>query len=337
MSSERLGLALLVAAPAMAAAVALALAPLRRLLLKADLLDRPNQRSSHRVPTPRGAGLLVLPAVVLAWFVVDRLCPLPGRFWAIGVAALALVAISLFDDRRSVSPGLRFALHALAVGLGLWSLPADFSLTQGLLPRWTDLILAFLAWLWFLELTNFMDGIDGITGVEGGSIALGLLLLAMAGALPLPLAGALLLLIGALFGFLAWNWHPAAIFLGDSGSVPLGYLLGWLLLLAGGAGLWPVALILPLYYWADATWTLLARLRRGEKIWQAHRRHFYQRATQGSRGGGSHAPVAMAILFANLALIALALWSRTEPWGALAAAAAVVAVLLGWLGRRAAG
>jgi UDP-N-acetylmuramyl pentapeptide phosphotransferase/UDP-N-acetylglucosamine-1-phosphate transferase len=332
MSPEELGLALLVAAPAMAAAVALALAPLRRLLLKADLLDRPNQRSSHSIPTPRGAGLVVLPLVALAWLVVDRFCPLPGQFWAVAAAALALVAFSALDDRRSLSAGLRFAIHALAVGLGLWALPADFSLTQGLLPRWADLIVAFLAWLWFLELTNFMDGIDGITGVEGGSIAFGLLL-AMAGTLPLPLAGALLLLIGALFGFLAWNWHPAAIFLGDSGSVPLGFLLGWLLLLAAGAGLWPVALILPLYYWADATWTLLARLRRGEKVWQAHRQHFYQRAT----AGGSHAPVAAAILLANLALVALALWSRAEPWGALAASAVVVALLLGWLARRAAG
>jgi UDP-N-acetylmuramyl pentapeptide phosphotransferase/UDP-N-acetylglucosamine-1-phosphate transferase len=337
MSSVELGLALLVAAPAMAVAVALALAPLRRLLLKADLLDRPNQRSSHSIPTPRGAGLVVLPAVLLAWLAVDRFCPLPGQFWAVAVAALALVAFSALDDRRSLSAGLRFALHAAAVAVGLWALPADFSLTQGLLPLWVDQILAFLAWLWFLELTNFMDGIDGITGVEGGSIALGLLLLAMVGALPLALGGALLLLIGALFGFLAWNWHPAALFLGDSGSVPLGYLLGWLLLLAAGAGLWPVALILPLYYWADATWTLLSRLRRGEKVWQAHRQHFYQRATQGSRGGGSHAPVAAAILLANLALVALALWSRVEPWAALAAAAVVVALLLGWLARRAAG
>ena len=333
MSPEEIGLALLLSAPAMAVVVALALAPLRRLLLKADLLDRPNQRSSHHVPTPRGAGLVVLPACVLAWLVVDRFCPLPGRFWPIALAALALVAFSAVDDRRSLSAGLRLAVHALAIGLGLWSLPQDFTLTQGLLPRWADFVLAFLAWLWFLELTNFMDGIDGITGIEAGAIALGLLLLALVGALPPALAGALLLLLGALLGFLAWNWHPAAIFLGDSGSVPLGYLLGWLLLLAAGAGLWPVALILPLYYWADATWTLLARFRRGEKVWQAHRQHFYQRAT----GSGSHAPVAAAILLANVVLIALALWSRAEPWLALAAAAAVVALLLGWLGHRAGG
>lgn len=333
MSPEATGLALLLSAPAMALAVALALTPLRRLLLRADLLDRPNQRSSHSIPTPRGAGLVVLPATVAAWFVVDHLCPLPGRFWPIGAAALALVALSLLDDRRGLPAGLRFGLHAVAVAAGLWALPADFSLTQGLLPRWGDLVLAFFAWLWFLELTNFMDGIDGITGVEGGSIAVGLMLLAMVGALPLPLGAALLCLVGALLGFLAWNWHPAAIFLGDSGSVPLGYLLGWVLLLTASAGLWPVALILPLYYWADATWTLLARARRGEKVWQAHRTHFYQRAT----GTGSHAPVALAIFAANLGLVALAFWSRGEPWIALAAAAAIVALLLGWLGRRASG
>jgi len=327
------GLALLLLAPALALGVALALAPLRLLLLRADLMDRPNQRSSHKVPTPRGAGLVVLPAVALAWLAIDRFCPLPGRFWPVGLATLALVGLSLLDDRRGLHAGLRFLFHGLAVGLGLWSLPADFSLTQGLLPRSLDYALAFLGWLWFLELTNFMDGIDGITAVEGGSIALGLLLVAALGLLPLPLAAALLALIGALLGFLAWNWHPAAIFLGDSGSVPLGYLLGWLLLLACGAGLWPLALILPLYYWADATWTLLRRLARGEKVWQAHRQHFYQRAA----AGGSHAPVALAILAANLGLVALALWSLAQPLPALAAAALLVALLLGWLGRRAAG
>jgi UDP-N-acetylmuramyl pentapeptide phosphotransferase/UDP-N-acetylglucosamine-1-phosphate transferase len=326
-------LSLLLLAPAMALLVALALGPLRRLLLKAELLDRPNERSSHAVPTPRGAGLVVLPLAILVWLVADRCAPLPGRFWAVALAALALVAFSAFDDRKSLSAGLRLAVHALAVALGLWALPADFSLTQGLLPRAVDLGLAFIAWLWFLELTNFMDGIDGITGVEAGTIVLGLLLLVVVGALPVGLAGPLLALLGALFGFLAWNWPPAAIFLGDSGSVPLGFLIGWLLLLAAGAGLWPVVLILPLYYWADATITLLRRLWRRERVWQAHRQHFYQRAA----GDGSHAPVALAIFLADLGLVALALWSRAEPGWALAAAVALVLLLLGWLARRAAG
>jgi len=333
MSPSGSGLALLVLAPAMATVVAFALAPLRRLLLRVDLMDRPNQRSSHKVPTPRGAGLVVLPLTVLAWFVIDGLCSLPGDFWPVGLAALALVGLSLLDDRRGVHTGLRFLLHAAAVGLGLWALPAGFSLTQGLLPRGVDFAIAFVAWLWFVELTNFMDGIDGISGVEGGTIALGLLLLAATGALPPPLAAVSLALLGALLGFLAWNWHPAAIFLGDSGSVPLGYLLGWLLLQAVAAGLWPVALILPLYYWADATLTLLRRAARREKFWQAHRQHFYQRGT----AGGSHAPVALAILLANLGLVALALWSRHQPWPALAAAAVLTVALLCWLSWRARG
>jgi UDP-N-acetylmuramyl pentapeptide phosphotransferase/UDP-N-acetylglucosamine-1-phosphate transferase len=322
----------LLSAPAMALLVALALAPLRRFLMHAGLVDRPNERSSHAVPTPRGAGLLVLPLALCAWLAADGFDPLPGRFWIVALAALALTLFSALDDRRGLAAAPRLAVHALAVALGLWALPPDFSLTQGWLPRPADLALAFAAWLWFLELTNFMDGIDGVTGVEAGSVATGLLLLVAVGALPLSLALPLLALLGALLGFLAWNWHPAALFLGDSGSVPLGYLLGWLLLLAAGAGLWPVALILPLYYWADATLTLLRRLRRREKFWRAHRQHFYQRAV-----GTGHAPVACAILLVNLALIALALWSRAEPGWALAAAAASVALLLGWLARRAAG
>jgi UDP-N-acetylmuramyl pentapeptide phosphotransferase/UDP-N-acetylglucosamine-1-phosphate transferase len=132
-------------------------------------------------------------------------------------------------------------------------------------------------------------------------------------------------LAAAAIGFLAWNWHPARIFLGDSGSVPLGYLLGWLLLRLAGEGLWAPALILPAYYWADATLTLLKRAARGEKIWQAHRQHFYQQAVQ---GGASHAQVAMMIVTANLCLIIAALWSRDHPGQALAAAFFVTAALL---------
>jgi UDP-N-acetylmuramyl pentapeptide phosphotransferase/UDP-N-acetylglucosamine-1-phosphate transferase len=136
---------------------------------------------------------------------------------------------------------------------------------------------------------------------------------------------------GAAFGFLPWNWQPARIFLGDVGSVPLGYALGWLLLSLAAAGAWAAALILPLYYLADATLTLMRRLARGERVWQAHREHFYQRATQAGR---SHAAVVSLVALADAVLIALALGSARWPWAMLAAAVAAVALLLAVLARR---
>ncbi len=125
-----------------------------------------------------------------------------------------------------------------------------------------------------------MDGIDGISSVETVSIGIGITILA--GSLGWESLGQTysLVLAGAATGFLWWNWQPARVFLGDVGSVPLGFLLGWLLLNLAANGYWLQALILPLYYIADATLTLLERLIRRKKIWEAHRDHYYQQAVQ---------------------------------------------------------
>ena len=212
---------------------------------------------------------------------------------------------------------------------------------QGLLPLWLDRLLAALAWLWFVNLFNFMDGIDGIAGVESASLGVGLALVFLLSGLILP-AGLALLATAAALGFLLVNWHPARIFLGDVGSVPLGFLLGWLLLLAAAEGAWAAALILPGVYWADATVTLLRRACRGERVWRAHREHFYQRAVQ---RGLRHDQVARRIALANAGLVLLALVSVLPsalpaaaslpalPWLALAAALLLVALLLRRLAR----
>jgi len=139
-----------------------------------------------------------------------------------------------------------------------------------------------------------------------------------------------LVMVGVALGFLVWNWHPAKIFLGDSGSVPLGYLLGWLLLSAAGHGHWAAALILPAYYLADATLTLGRRALRGEPLLKAHRQHFYQQAIL---GGVSHARVAGLILAANMVLVALAWWAEIHPLAALLAAMADVTFLLALFAR----
>jgi UDP-N-acetylmuramyl pentapeptide phosphotransferase/UDP-N-acetylglucosamine-1-phosphate transferase len=292
-------------------------------LRKRRILDLPNARSSHAVPTPRGGGLAVTPLVLLGfggWFAVHG--GAPGD-WAMLFGAALLGAISWIDDRHTLPAWPRFAAQIVAVALAMALMPR-FDLTGGAVPPGVEKLVLGLAWLWFVNLTNFMDGIDGITGVEALSIAVGLLF-ALPGAVP---GGLLAIVAGCVLGFLVWNWHPAKIFMGDVGSVPLGYVLGYLLL--GGAAKhpdgWAVALILPALYWADASLTLARRALAGEPIWRAHREHFYQKATQ---GGWSHAQVCLLILVANLCLIGMArVAAAGHPWQALTAAAAVSALVL---------
>ncbi len=170
-----------------------------------------------------------------------------------------------------------------------------------------------------------MDGIDGIAGVETASLGLGVALVAAtAGLSPVFLTFGLVL-FGAALGFLWWNWHPARIFLGDVGSVPLGFLLGWLLLSLAAKGQWAAALILPLYYLADTSLTLTKRCLKGEKIWQAHREHFYQLAV---KRGLSHAQVVGHVLGINVLLVVLAVMAAGGLTG-VAVAGALVAVA--WL------
>jgi UDP-N-acetylmuramyl pentapeptide phosphotransferase/UDP-N-acetylglucosamine-1-phosphate transferase len=210
----------------------------------------------------------------------------------------------------------------------LFALPAESPVFQGMLPDWLDFVVTVFLWVWFVNLFNFMDGIDGISGIETIAIAGGVAALGLFGdtaAMPLTLA-----VTAAALGFLVWNWPPARIFLGDVGSVPLGYLLGWILLGLAAAGQWPAAVILPLYYLADATITLLRRLLRGEKVWRAHRDHFYQRPV---RKGATHLAVILPVAATNLFLVGLALATvlTGAVWTPILLACLVVGVLLAFL------
>ncbi len=308
-----------------------------RALLRFEIYDRPNARSSHERPKPRGGGLAVLPVLLIAWVAAGGwFGAAPPGFWPVLSAAAVLAVVSWFDDLRSLPVVLRLAVQALAVGIGVAAMGpmgGDAGpVFQGLLPPLLDRLAAGLLWLWFVNLFNFMDGIDGIAGVEAGSVGIGLVLVGAVAAWPGANLVLPALLAAATLGFLVWNWAPAKLFLGDVGSVPLGYLLGWLLLVAAMNGAWAPALILPLYYLADATITLLKRAARGAKVWQAHREHFYQRAV---RSGASHGRVAAQVLACNAVLIVLAaVAARGSVGPALLASAGAVAALLALLGRR---
>jgi len=149
-----------------------------KLLRRAQILDHPNERSSHSLPTPKGAGLALIPVLIAAW---AWLAAQQGAFhlWPVLAAAAGLCLLSWLDDLKGLPALARLAAQGLAVAVGLFVLGPQGSVTQGLLPAWADLLFAWLAWLWFVNIFNFMDGIDGITGVESLTVALGLALIAV--------------------------------------------------------------------------------------------------------------------------------------------------------------
>jgi len=309
----------------------------RRLLRARAILDQPNDRSSHLEPTPRGGGIAVVAALMLVGGGIAYQSGSGALVGVLGLAAL-LAAISWIDDLYTLSPAPRLLAQIIAVGLGLNALADGGLVFQGLLPGWLDTLIAGLAWVWFINLYNFMDGFDGISAIETATIGAGLMLVA---SVPSGLMGAATL--GAALGFLVWNRPPARIFLGDVGSVPLGFILGWLLLDLAVSGQWAVAVLLPLYYLADATITLIKRLFRGEAVWRAHRSHFYQQAVRALEGGGptsrsrAHWRIDAAIVLCNLVLLGCAYAAFARPEMAVAAlllGALAVALLLWYFASR---
>ena len=310
-----------------------------RYLRRRAILDRPNERSSHTAPTPRGGGIaaVIVLALVIGAILLLAETPVPQSAIVIGGFA-ALAVVSWIDDVRGLGPLPRFAAQFVVVGLAIyfWFTPASIAVGNNLgMPAWLVLAAIAVAWLWFINLFNFMDGIDGLAGVETASIGFALFALsAVTGyGFGYGIIGAAI--FGAALGFLKYNWHPARIFMGDVGSVPLGFLLGWLLLTVGvnpdAPGIPAFALIVPLYYLADASITIARRIRRGEKFWHAHREHFYQQALHAGR---SHAQVAGMVAWTNLVLILLALAAVLyQPWPALAAAIVLTATLLALFAR----
>ncbi|MDD9878823.1 MAG: glycosyltransferase family 4 protein, partial [Magnetovibrio sp.] len=299
---------------------------IRRLSERA-ILDHPNDRSSHTAPTPRGAGIAVVGALLPAWALIGAVTgQLTEPLFLVAGMALVLAVVSWIDDLRGLSPLVRIGVQAAAIAAVMTLAPPTAPVFGGLLPPALDHLAAGLIWLWFVNLYNFMDGIDGLAGVETLAIGVGAFVVAR----KLGLGGAqmalALTLAAAALGFLRWNWHPAKIFLGDVGSIPLGFLTGWLLLNLAAAGAWAPALILPLYFLADATWTLARRGLQGRRIWEAHREHFYQRAVD---SGLRHDQVTWIIAVANMFLVMLSLVAmRGQPIAALLGAAAAITLLL---------
>lgn len=279
-------------------------------LLRRRLLDQPTARSSHTQPTPRGGGVVVVLIALLASALAARQLGFAGLI-AVPFIALPLALVGLLDDRHNLPARWRYGVQLLTAALLLAPLGLPWL-------AWPLLLLAITA---VINFTNFMDGLDGLVA---GCMAVALSAAALQLAAPWPLWA----LVGALLGFLLWNWSPARVFMGDVGSTFLGAVFAGVVLQAPG---WPEALGLLLVatpLLADACLCVPRRLLAGQPIWQAHRLHLFQRLHQ---AGWSHARVA-GLYIAATALLALAL--LLAGWRAVLPLALVELVVGFWLDQR---
>lgn len=261
-----------------------------------QLLDRPNERSSHRRPTPHGGGTPLLLAFALGVVLAGTWhAPWAVTYRVLSGSALLLMLLGAVDDLRGLSVTLRMTLYGLScLLLSIWLLrPLDAgALLPVLVAMWTLIL------LWSLNLYNFMDGIDGIAATQCVLACGSAALLAWVGNGEGAYALFCLLLAAAHLGFLLWNWPPARLFMGDAGSVPTGYLMAALAMVGWIQGqLNPLCwLILAAVFVTDATWTLLWRMASGQPFTRPHRLHAYQRL---SRHWGSHLAVDMVLIGLN--------------------------------------
>ncbi len=289
--------------------------------LQLGLVQSPNHRSSHVQPTPHSGGLGILFGGSLAgiWIAWGQ----SEQWWAILGLAFALGMIGLRDDIRHLPAWFRFGAHLVVCVLLLWSMKGEVlpSLPPSLLTNgygnpagWLFPSILVLTGVWWINLFNFMDGIDGIAGSQA-------VFMLVAGAVlgawfhPSDIGSAgwiwMLAIAAATVGFLVLNWPPATIFMGDVGSTYLAFMILALALISvkDGGLTFPVWLVLGAIFFSDATVTLLRRMLTGERWFEAHRSHAYQRL---SRRWGAHRPVTLLTITVNI------LWLAPLAWACLA-------------------
>jgi UDP-GlcNAc:undecaprenyl-phosphate GlcNAc-1-phosphate transferase len=287
------------------------------------VLDLPNERSLHAAPVPRTGGLGLLAGITAAWLIAS-----PAGSWPAFAGTLVLAGVSFLDDLRGLPVLVRLSAQlAVAVALVVWHADA--------FPAAAWALAVVLAIAWMCNLYNFMDGIDGLAG---GMAVFGFGTYAIAAGLggAAELAALCAGIVAAALAFLAFNFPPARIFMGDVGSVPLGFLAAALGLLGWERGLWaawfPVLVFSP--FIVDATITLMRRALRGERIWQAHKEHYYQRVVQ---LGAGHRATALGEYALMLATGASAVGLMTAPapvqWAGFGAWVLVYAAAMVWIDR----
>jgi Fuc2NAc and GlcNAc transferase len=309
---------------------------MRKYALRGNLIDIPNVRSSHQSPTPRGGGVAIVLAFSMAALILMVMRSMDSRLViAILVGGGAVALVGYVDDRRHLRARVRFCVHLAAatwVVTLLGGLPETALGAWGVVGSWICKVLAVLALVWITNLFNFMDGLDGIAGSEAVFVSCAGAWLCWRQAGAGGVTAALSCLSAACLGFLRWNWPPARIFMGDVGSGFLGFSLGVLGLAATQQHIIPIEawLILGGVFLVDATVTLVRRLLRGDRWFEAHRSHAYQIL---ARRWKAHLPVTGLVIIVNvLWLLPLATLAVNAPsharWLTLLALAPIAAAAI---------
>ncbi len=289
--------------------------------VRKNIIDIPNERSSHSIPTPRGGGL----AIVICWFAAITFLFLYHQldqklFFALLSGGL-LVITGILDDIFSLPPGLRLFVQAISASLALYFLGGfklDFIAVDLPVVTYAIDIVIVIGIVWFINLYNFLDGIDAYAAMEAIFISLALFLFTG--------YSLSLVLLFAVLGFLYWNWPKAKIFMGDVGSTQLGFILIVLGIYFHNSHQFHFTywIILTALFWFDATYTLYRRWRNSEKLSKAHRKHAYQRIVQ---SGFSHLKTNGYALIMNLLLFLLVILSIKFPGYRLLAVVASIGIL----------
>lgn len=270
-------------------------------LEKKGMYDIPNQRSSHSKPVPRGGGIAIISGFLGSLLIVKVLYPgisLPGYSFFLGV--ILLMGIGFVDDKFNISPILRFFVHILAVGFvvyetgGFKAFPLPISFSLG----WFSIPISFFWILAVMNIYNFLDGIDGFAGSQALIAGIAVAILDGGG---IGTVVGVAIAFSAL-GFLIFNWHPAKIFMGDVGSVTLGFIFATLPLFLNSTEVYIANFAVIIFLWfflSDGAFTIIKRLFQKKKIWEAHREHLYQRMVI---KGVSHHLIVGEVMFYSIIL-----------------------------------
>lgn len=274
----------------------------KKIALKKAILDIPNKRSSHSVPTPRGGGA----AFVIVWYfaviILYGFQIVSLDFLLINLPGLLIVALGLADDLVNLSPGIRLLVQIISSAIALYMLGGMQAFDLGFYKFENPYLLnafALVYIIWMINLFNFSDGIDGYAAAEA--------IVVISAFTFLSGDNSLLILVFALAGFLMLNWQTAKIFMGDIGSTMLGYTIAVLSIFYQNEDTLPftVSLTISMLFWFDASYTLIKRKLKGQNISEPHRKHIYQRLV---RSGFSHAKTVLLLaFFVNTILLSLSI------------------------------
>ena len=296
------------------------------------MIDVPGVRRAHTTSTPRGGGL----AISLVLIVLGPLfeySTTKSFYYSVKILPpfFMISLISFLDDIKTIHVSIRFTVHLFCASYVVYNFMYPSLVLHYDLPVSLVFVLASIGLTAFLNIYNFLDGIDGITAAETIHLSGTILILCYLKSDAIThlnfIVGVSTLICACSLGFIIFNWPPAKIFLGDVGSIGIGFLTGLNLLLIAAAceRLFISAIIASLYYISDGGLTILIRLLNGEKIWQPHLKHFFQKAV---KKGMSHKQVVKRIIFCNYTLMILAISALYAPLIALSLAVISVAITL---------